>query len=64
MSVSSGIVSALNRNIEDTPYDNYIQTDAAVNHGNSGGPMVDRNGGVVGVDTALYNPDEAGGLLG
>ena len=64
MSVSSGIVSALNRNIEDTPYDNYIQTDAAINHGNSGGPMVDRNGDVVGVDTALYNPDEAGGFIG
>jgi serine protease Do len=64
LSVSAGIVSALNRNIEDTPYDNYIQTDAAINHGNSGGPMVDRNGEVVGVDTALYNPDEAGGFIG
>jgi serine protease Do len=64
MSVSAGIVSALNRNIEDTPFDNYIQTDAAINHGNSGGPLVDRNGDVVGVDTALYNPDEAGGFIG
>jgi serine protease Do len=64
MSVSAGIVSALNRNIEDTPYDNYIQTDSAINHGNSGGPMVDLNGEVVGVDTALYNPDEAGGFIG
>jgi serine protease Do len=63
-SVSAGIVSALNRNIEDTPYDNYIQTDSAINHGNSGGPMVDLNGEVVGVDTALYNPDEAGGFIG
>jgi serine protease Do len=64
MSVSAGIVSALNRDIEDTPYDNYIQTDSAINHGNSGGPMVDLNGEVVGVDTALYNPDEAGGFIG
>jgi serine protease Do len=64
MSVSAGIVSALNRNIEDTPFDNYIQTDSAINHGNSGGPMVDLNGEVVGVNTALYNPDEAGGFIG
>ena len=64
MSVSAGIVSALNRDIQDTPFDNYIQTDAAINHGNSGGPMVDLNGEVVGVDTALYNPEEAGGFIG
>ena len=64
MSVSAGIVSALNRDIQDTPFDNYIQTDAAINHGNSGGPLVDLNGEVVGVDTALYNPDEAGGFIG
>ena len=64
LSVSAGIISALNRDIEDTPFDNYIQTDAAINHGNSGGPMVDRDGKVVGVDTALYNPDEAGGFIG
>jgi serine protease Do len=64
MSVSAGIVSALNRDIQDTPYDNYIQTDSAINHGNSGGPMVDLNGEVVGVDTALYNPDVAGGFIG
>jgi serine protease Do len=59
MSVSAGIVSALNRNIEDTPYDNYIQTDAAINHGNSGGQWWIATV-VLGVDTALYNPDEAG----
>jgi serine protease Do len=64
ISVSAGIVSALNRNVEDTPFDDYIQTDAAINHGNSGGPLVDRNGDVVGVDTALYNPAEAGGFIG
>jgi len=64
MSVSAGIVSALNRDIQDTPFDNYIQTDAAINHGNSGGPLVDGNGEVIGVDTALYNPDDAGGFIG
>jgi serine protease Do len=64
MSVSSGIVSALNRDIQDTPFDHYIQIDAAINHGNSGGPLVDVNGEVVGVDTALYNPDEKGGFIG
>lgn len=64
MSVSSGIVSALNRDIQDTPFDDYIQTDSAINHGNSGGPMVDLDGKVVGVDTALYNPEQSGGFIG
>jgi S1-C subfamily serine protease len=50
MSVAAGIVSALNRDIQDTPFDSYIQTDAALNHGNSGGPMVGSDGTVVGVD--------------
>jgi serine protease Do len=64
MSVSAGVVSALNRNLEDTPFDRYIQTDAAVNHGNSGGPLVNRDGEVVGVATALYNTDPKGGFIG
>ena len=64
MSVSAGIVSALNRNLHDSPFDNYIQTDAAINYGNSGGPLVDGNGDVVGVDTALYNPEANGGFIG
>jgi serine protease Do len=64
MSVAAGIVSALNRNIQDTPFDSYIQTDAALNHGNSGGPMIGADGTVVGVDTALYNPDDSGGFIG
>jgi serine protease Do len=64
MSVSAGIVSALNRDLHDTPFDSYIQTDAAINHGNSGGPLVDSNGNVVGIDTALYNPEENGGFIG
>ena len=64
MSVSAGIVSALNRNLGDTPFDRYIQSDAAVNHGSSGGPLVNRNGEVVGVATALYNTDPVGGFIG
>lgn len=56
LSVSSGIVSALNRNIMDTPYDDFIQTDAPINHGNSGGPLFNRNGRVVGMDTAIISP--------
>ena len=63
-SVSAGIVSALNRDLQDTPFDSYIQTDAAINHGNSGGPLIDQSGKVVGVNTALYNPDEKGGFIG
>jgi serine protease Do len=64
MSVSGGIVSALNRNLRDTPFDSYIQTDAAINYGNSGGPLIDSNGDVVGVDTAFYDPDANGGSIG
>ncbi len=52
-SVSSGIVSAVHRSLMNTPIDDYIQTDAALNHGNSGGPMIDRDGNVLGVDTIL-----------
>jgi serine protease Do len=56
LSVSGGLVSALNRNLEDSPYDDYIQTDAAINHGNSGGPLFDLHGNVVGVNTELISP--------
>jgi serine protease Do len=61
-SVSSGIVSALNRNITETPYDDFIQTDAAINHGNSGGPMVNVRGDVIGVATALFSPTDSGSI--
>lgn len=64
MSVAAGIVSALNRNLHDTPFDAYIQTDAAINRGNSGGPLIDGRGDVIGIDTALYNPETAGGFIG
>jgi serine protease Do len=64
MSASAGIVSALNRNLQDTPFDSYIQTDAAINYGNSGGPLIDHNGDAVGMDTSLYNPEASGGSIG
>jgi serine protease Do len=64
LSVSSGIVSALNRDIMSTPYDDFIQTDAAINHGNSGGPMFNANGEVIGVDTAIISPTSGSVGLG
>src|SRR6476619_2884917 len=63
-SVTSGIVSALNRDIMESPFDDYIQTDAAINHGNSGGPLFNLDGHVVGVDTALVSPTAASAGLG
>ncbi len=56
LSVTGGIVSATNRNIMETPYDDYIQTDAPINHGNSGGPLFDMRGKVVGINTAIISP--------
>jgi serine protease Do len=63
-SVSAGIVSGLNRNFADSPFDSYIQTDAVINHGNSGGPLIDHDGKVVGVSEALINPERKGGFIG
>jgi len=60
--VTAGIVSARNRDINSGPYDNYIQTDAAINRGNSGGPLFNLNGEVVGVNTAIISP--SGGSIG
>ena len=64
MSVSGGLVSALNRNIMDTPYDDFIQTDAAINHGNSGGPLFDMHGEVIGVNSAIISPTAGNAGLG
>jgi len=61
-SVTAGIVSARNRDIQSGPYDNYIQTDAAINRGNSGGPLFNLNGEVIGVNTAIISP--SGGSIG
>jgi serine protease Do len=63
-SVSSGIVSAVHRNLMNTSMDDYIQTDAAINHGNSGGPVLDRDGKVVAVATILVTSREGQGSQG
>jgi serine protease Do len=61
-SVTAGIVSARNRDIQSGPYDNYIQTDASINRGNSGGPLFNLEGQVIGVNTAIISP--SGGSIG
>jgi serine protease Do len=61
-SVSLGIISAKSRDINSGPYDDYLQTDAAINKGNSGGPLFNMNGEVVGVNTAIISP--TGGSIG
>src|ERR1043165_8887845 len=61
-SVTAGIVSARNRDINNGPYDSYIQTDASINRGNSGGPLFNLDGEVVGVNTLIISP--SGGSIG
>jgi serine protease Do len=61
-SVSAGIISAAHRDIGSGPYDNYLQIDAPVNRGNSGGPAFNARGEVVGVNTAIFSP--SGGSVG
>jgi serine protease Do len=60
--VTAGIVSARGRDIQSGPFDDYIQTDAAINRGNSGGPLFDMNGKVIGINTAIFSP--SGGSIG
>ncbi len=60
--VTAGIVSAKNRDISSGPYDSYIQTDAAINRGNSGGPLFNLDGEVIGVNTLIISP--SGGSIG
>jgi serine protease Do len=61
-SVTAGILSARQRDINSGPYDDFLQTDASINRGNSGGPMFDMNGQVIGINTAIYSP--SGGSIG
>jgi serine protease Do len=60
--VTAGIVSARQRDINAGPYDQFIQTDAPINRGNSGGPMYNMNGEVIGINTAIFSP--SGGSVG
>ncbi|MDG6095341.1 DegQ family serine endoprotease [Acetobacter sp. AN02] len=60
--VTAGIISSRGRNIDQGPYDDFIQTDASINRGNSGGPLFDLRGDVIGVNTAIYSP--SGGSVG
>ncbi len=54
--VTAGIVSSRGRSFDNGPYDEFIQTDAPINRGNSGGPLFDMDGGVIGINTAIYSP--------
>lgn len=61
-SVNAGIISARGRDIQSGPYDDYLQIDAPINRGNSGGPLFDNRGRVIGVNTAIFSP--SGGNIG
>ncbi|UWI83113.1 Do family serine endopeptidase [Wolbachia endosymbiont of Howardula sp.] len=63
-SVSTGIISAISRDISIGAMNEFIQTDAAINRGNSGGPLFDLNGKIIGINTAIYSPSESGGNVG
>ncbi|PHQ66292.1 MAG: serine protease, partial [Sneathiella sp.] len=60
--VTAGIISARGRDIRSGPYDDYIQTDASINKGNSGGPLFNMNGEVIGINTAIFS--QSGGSIG
>ena len=62
--VTAGIVSSINRDIMESPFDDYIQTDAAINHGNSGGPLFNLRGQVVGMNSVLFAPGEGSAGVG
>ena len=60
--VTAGIISARNRDINLTRYDDFIQTDASINQGNSGGPLFNMDGDVVGINTAIIAPNQSGSI--
>ena len=60
--VTAGIISAHDRDLNNGPYDDYLQIDAPINPGNSGGPLFNQSGQVIGIDTAIYSPN--GGSVG
>ncbi len=62
--VTAGIVSARNRDINQGSFDDFIQTDAAINRGNSGGPLFNLRGEVIGINTAIFSPGSSGGSVG
>ena len=62
--VTTGIISAKDRNINAGPFDEFLQTDAAINRGNSGGPLFNNEGQVIGVNTAIFSPDGASAGIG
>jgi serine protease Do len=62
--VTSGIVSALHRDLSGTPYDEFIQTDAAINHGNSGGPLFNMAGEVIGINNQIFSDSASSGSIG
>ncbi len=63
-SVTQGIISARQRSIHSGPFDDYLQTDAPINRGNSGGPLFNTKGEVIGINTAIFSPSSGGGSVG
>ncbi len=63
-SVTQGIISARQRSINSGPFDDFLQTDAPINRGNSGGPLFNTKGEVIGINTAIFSPGMGGGSVG
>src|ERR1700722_4889992 len=62
--VTAGIISGVNRNIMESPFDDYLQTDATINHGNSGGPLFSMRGEVIGMTSVIFSPDPGSSGVG